>query len=545
MTENFTSPNQITKKFKVTDELSVIHRADRMPKVIPATGAKVFAKYSNVILTLGKAVMTDHISITYATNEMNYYVKIYVQDVLKLDLLENKISCMLEKKIEIPGVCWPIDIIVDNQKIFVGVLLPISEGIQLTRSVLNGANGLSQCFPKWNRQDLCKLTITLLDSIMEIHNSGLLFGCLNPASIYIKNENSVYFVDVDCWQVEGYPALSQNQTFTPPERLKQSTDQLLYTMDEENYQIAVLTFMILMPGKFPYAKRKSADRKESIINMAFPFSMGGEMRKSEDAERPAGIWRIVWDHLPYTICEAFYNTFHYGGKYSVPGSRLKAIDWNKLVKNYGRSLEKNNTVDSNRTFPKTFRRDIKRTFVICDICGEEHPDFYFLHSIRVQQEKVDIWQRGYKVCIPCARDQSDMSFECECCGRQFYYTNRTKILHEIGINEFNFKKQRWCWKCKNQTIRCTRCGQEVPLYRIKEFEDRRRNMKLNVCQNCFTDLIEQAKQEQVEWRNSVAKWERCRCCGRNFPITNGEMSFYKRKEYILPMRCPSCRRDKN
>lgn len=531
-----------SRPFKLIANPASVERSVRSPNRVPTAGERVITKYNGIVLYLKEALMTDHISITYATNHVDFFAKIYIVDVLRLDMLENKANRMLRGKIDISGVCWPIDILNDNNGYFVGILVPASRGVQLTRSIFNGATGLSQFFPQWNKIDLCVLTVTILDKIQKMHDLGLLFGCINPASIYIAGTQDVYFVDTDSWQVEGYPALSHNQTFTPPELLRDNKTLLIYTMDQENYQIAVLAFMLMMPGKFPYTKGKNADERDSIIDMAFPFSVGGGMRRSRDAERPSGIWRIVWDHLPYQMCDGFYNTFHSNGKYAQPGYRLDTTKWIKMTKDFNDTLMTSNGAGSRSMFPRTFRRDGKRVFVRCKICGQEHPDYYFIHSIHVQQEKIDIWERGYRICLPCASDQSNMSFRCECCGRQFYYTNRTKVLHEIGKSDFDFKKQRWCKDCKKRTIKCGHCGQEVPIYQMREFEDRLRNLRTSVCGNCFKELIEKSKQEKEAWKNSVGRWVSCRSCGRSFSITNGEIEYFSRKGYNLPTRCPNCRK---
>ena len=531
-----------SRPFKLIANPASVERSVRSPNRVPTAGEREITKYNGIVLYLKEALMTDHISITYATNHVDFFAKIYIVDVLRLDMLENKANRMLREKIDIPGVCWPIDILNDNNGYFVGILVPASRGVQLTRSIFNGATGLSQFFPQWNKIDLCVLTVTILDKIQKMHDLGLLFGCINPASIYIAGTQDVYFVDTDSWQVEGYPALSHNQTFTPPELLRDNKTLLIYTMDQENYQIAVLAFMLMMPGKFPYTKGKNADERDSIIDKAFPFSVGGGMRRSRDAERPSGIWRIVWDHLPYQMCDGFYNTFHSNGKYAQPGYRLDTTKWIKMTKDFNDTLMTSNGAGSRSMFPRTFRRDGKRVFVRCKICGQEHPDYYFIHSIHVQQEKIDIWERGYRICLPCASDQSNMSFRCECCGRQFYYTNRTKVLHEIGKSDFDFKKQRWCKDCKKRTIKCGHCGQEVPIYQMREFEDRLRNLRTSVCSNCFKELIEKSKQEKEAWKNSVGRWVSCRSCGRSFSITNGEIEYFSRKGYNLPTRCPNCRK---
>lgn len=298
----------------------------------------------------------------------------------------------------------------------------------------------------------------------------------------------------------------------------------------------------MMPGKFPYTKGKKVDERNSIVDMAFPFSVGGGMRRSKDAERPSGIWRIVWDHLSYKMCDGFYNTFHSSGKYARLGNRLKVADWLKITSEFANDLANPNREESRSMFPRTFRHDGKREFTRCNICGQEHPNFYFVHNIYVQKEKIDIWGRGYRICIPCAGDQSDVSFKCECCGRQFYYTNRTKVLHEIGKSDFDFKKQRWCRDCKKRTMRCGHCGQEIPIYQLKEFEDRLRKQKKNVCGSCFKELIEKSRQEKEVWKNSVARRESCCNCGRSFTITNGEIEYLSKKRYNFPTRCPECRK---
>ncbi len=528
--------------FKLTTELVSINSVVNATSSVPTNGERVIAECCRTVFYLKDAMMTDHTSITYATNDSGFFAKIYTLKSLRIDIWENKARRMIKGKVEIPGVCWPVDILKNDIGEFVGILVPASKGIQLTRSVLNGVTGLFQYFPRWDRQDLCTLAITILDKICSMHNYGLYFGCINPATIYVEKPDEVYFVDTDCWQIEGYPAISRNQTFTPPELLRDDYPRLLYTADQENYQVALLTFMLMMPGKFPYAKSKGTDERISIINMTFPFGIGG-MRRSVDAERPSGIWRIVWDHLPYRMCEAFFNTFNPNGKYAVPNKRLKAKDWLNIVRDFNRSLSTLDKSDSCNIFPKTFRRDNKRIFVRCKHCGQEHPNFYFMHNVQVHKETINIWERGYRICLPCANDKSAVHFKCECCGREFYYTNRTKIVHDIGKMDFNWYDQRWCRDCKKRTTKCGNCGREVPIYQMREFEDKLRNLKVNVCGECFKIKLNDAKREREKWNNDIYMWRSCsnRYCGCRFPITNGEVEFYKKKGLNLPTRCPKCR----
>lgn len=508
-----------------------------IPSSIPASGSQVISPESCETYTLAKPVMTDHSSITYTTNRPDMFAKIYTKKALQIDLFENKASRMIRENVNISGVCWPKAKLTNTSGQFVGILVPASKGVQLNRSILSGNSGIKQFFPTWNKKDVCRVAHTILDTICKLHRLGVRFGCLNPASIYVVDTNEVYFVDADNWQVEGFPTLSRNVTFTPPELLSENQKPHLFTIDEENYQIALLTFMIMMPGKYPYAKRRNNNELESIQDMSFPFSVGGDMRRSADSERPSGVWQIIWDHLPYRMCNSFYNSFHANGKFSKPGTRLRDFEWLNIVDEFLNNLMLDKNAESRELIPTTFRHDGKRTFARCKVCGKEHPDFYFLRSIRIQNEKINVWDRGYRVCLPCAVDQSDVSFTCKSCGRTFYYTNRTKLMHEIGKLNFDWNNQKWCHNCKKHSIKCSKCGVEVPVYQIKEFTDKRRNLTKSVCGNCFSELLSNEKQ----WKETIYQTLRCRQCGRVFNITNGEAEYFEQRGMNLPSRCPACR----
>lgn len=528
------------KAFQWTDQMVKISKRPS-PSRVPGQGETVIANSNKSKVSLLKPLMSNHNSVTYSTSNGDYCAKIYTAVNLQIDIWENKADRMIKEQIKIPGVCWPVDKLMNENGQFVGILVPTAKGTQLTRSVFNGATGMNQAFPVWKREDLCTLADTILSRVMQMHKAGIYFGCLNPATIYIVSPKEVYFVDSDSWQMEGYPSVSRNRTFTPPELIKSGSKQAFFTPDQEYYQIALLIFMIMMPGKFPYALRKSNSEEDSIAEKSFAFGIGGDMRRSRDAERPQGVWRIVWDHLPYSMCNLFYNTFHANGKNSAPGTRPNDYEWKKAVNGYLKELESNNSGDSHSIFPKTFRRDGKRVFARCSICGQEHPEFYFLKNLYVNKQKVDVWAMGYRICLPCAEDKSDVSFTCECCDRKYFYTNRTKLMHAIGKSEFGWANQKWCGSCKKRTTRCSGCGKEIPIYQMREFTDKKRNLTRTVCSECFGNLVNQAKREQEAWNNSAYTYGRCRNCGRSFTITNGEAEFFRKKGFALPTKCPNCR----
>ena len=473
-----------------------IGRAAMPVMTVPGRGDVVTAAGSARQLTLLEPVMTDHSSITYRTDDSALFAKLYTPQALRIDLFENKARRMVASKVQIPGVCWPVDTLSNCSGAFVGILVPASRGVQLSRSVLSGSSGISQHFPDWDKRDICAVALTILRTYNAVRATGALMGCFNPASVYIESTKKVYFVDTDAWQIEGYPVLSRNLTFTPPELLGSTEKLHMYTPDEDNYQAALLAFMLMLPGKYPYAKRRRRNEDDGVRAMSFPFSVSMDKKRSADSERPSGAWQIVWDHLPYRMCVNFYNTFHREGENARPGTRLPSGSWISQIEQFAKYLQTEEGAQSRPLFPRTFRRDPKRTFIRCGICGREHPSFYFLRRIRVQGELIDIWDRGYRVCLPCAVDKSNdpaAQFTCKNCNTTFYYTNRTKIMHDIGKLNFDWTNQKWCHTCKKQKAPCSKCGNEFPVFRLREFYDKQRNLYRTVCGDCFGDLVEDAK----------------------------------------------------
>lgn len=532
------------KAFAQKTDIVTIEKVSGIPVPAPTSGAVLTAELKNGTCRLCEPIMTDHTSITYKTDIDGFYAKIYTQRARELDVFENKARVMLREKVEIKGVCWPVDILTDEDGHFLGILVPASRGVQLTRSVLGGEAKLRQNFPSWNKIDLCTLAHTMIDTIKKVHRLGVRFGCFNPSSVYLRSPEEVYFVDCDAWQIEGYPVMSKNVTFTPPELIDEMNTPRLYNQDEENYQTALLFFMIMLPGKYPYAKQKSEEEFEGIRERSFPFSAGGGMRRVQDSEKPSGAWQIVWDHLPIEMRRCMYKTFHPKGEYAQPGTRLKEGVWIKLADKFKDELMKEENALSRELFPYTFRRYGERRFVRCDICGREHPDFYFLKNIYINGEKVNIEEKGYRVCLPCAVDQSRDSFICKCCGKEFFYNNRTSVMHRIGKDDYDWRDQKWCSDCKKRTVKCVNCGKEVPINQIRDFNDKQFNTQRRVCSSCFTELVEEDKRRREEakrWREAAYDIRMCRECGRSFIITNAEYEYFTQRRLHLPTRCRDCR----
>lgn len=91
-------------------------------------------------------------------------------------------------------------------------------------------------------------------------------------------------------------------------------------------------------------------------------------------------------------------------------------------------------------------------------------------------------------------------------------------------------EQGMCKSClkKGEIYHCSHCGKEMV---YTNYAKKIRKVKRHtMCPDCYSHM------------NEVAYTEYCSDCGTAFPITNGELEFYKKKGYEAPKRCKPCRK---
>ncbi len=466
-------------------------------------GAQVFDAQKKAY-RLVKRVAVNSSSVTYSTDEKGIWVKLYEPRALTT-FTQAKIQCMLSQNIECSGLCWPRSIVVDAAGNFRGYTLQAFRGTSMHLCVFKRA-GLEAHFPSWTRADLCDLATTILKKIRYMHSRNILFGCLNPAAIIIHSKDEVYFADADQYQIEGFPCTTFNRSFTAPELL----DKKAYfaTKATENFAVAELVFMLMMPGKTPYATGTDDSPVELIKQGRFPYTNG----PASGYHTLPSIWRFMWSHLD-SLKGCFYNVFRKGGKYSLPGDRKDAGYWEASVGHYKAYLEKPENRDSLKIYPTSFKRNPGETFYRCRYCGTEHPRYFFKNE----------YFNEFRICNSCLEKRSDVFFKCVDCGRTFYYSNNTALFHRMKKEQdAAWKDQKHCSDCKNKKLPCRRCGRETPLYQLKN----------GMCRDC-----------NQERKKQVYVTKPCRNCGRPFDITVGDHEHYLEKGWSDPTKCEACRKN--
>lgn len=292
----------------------------------------------------------------------DYVAKIYARSKL-IDTKIEKLKLMMSKSIALRGVCFPVAIIKNEKKEPVGFLMPRAKGVELGKSVFM-PKLLQQKFPSWTRRDTIQLCITILEKIEHLNDRGIILGDINGQNILVVSPTEVYFVDCDSYQIGNYPCPAGTVHFTPPEAQGKDYSTFLRTQAMENFAIATLLFMIMLPGKSPYASVGGASPAENIRNGAFVYN-------SDNSKVPPGKWGFIWSHMSYDTKQAFVDTFRSTGAHFAPDKRLNATSWLEVFRKYQNDIELMVTSDPMVVDIFPTRLKMKR----CKNCGKMYaPD---------------------------------------------------------------------------------------------------------------------------------------------------------------------------
>lgn len=263
----------------------------------------------------------------YRTELQGYVAKIYKPEKITR-LRYEKIKLMLTKDIDCEGVCFPLAMILNQRDEFVGYLMKAASGRDLGKSVFMPIL-LKKYFPRWNKIDTVQLCVTILKKLKYLHDRNVILGDINPYNILVVSPTEIYFVDTDSYQVEGFICPVGMPLFTAPE-LQNQKEYGLRTLGNENFAVATLLFMIMHPGKPPYAMQDGVGIKENIISGEFSYPLG----ERKTGKVPKGPWRYCWSHLTYQIKSTFYETFWRDGTLHGEKKRPGTGAWLRLFEYY-------------------------------------------------------------------------------------------------------------------------------------------------------------------------------------------------------------------
>lgn len=338
-------------------------------RTLPAEGSRVSWASANESGTfiLGALLGAGGEGSVYE-GQRSTVVKILDKDHLTQHRKE-KINLLVQREIRATGICAPSAVVHNESGEFVGYAMPRAEGKEFQRTIFNPKR-FREAFPEWKKKDLVDVCLAFLEEVTYLHSKNILLGDINPKNLMVDDKRRVFIIDADSWQLEGYPCPVGTPMFTAPSLLGASYSERLRTLEDENFAIATMLFMILITGQFPYMRKGTDGDMVKLIkegNFAFQYE------NRNDRNQPDGDWKFMWSHVHKPVKDMFWHTFHKDGRRYR--KRPDASEWLAVFKDYQAFLKGTTNFDpmSNDVYPirnKAFRPDTP--IVDCPRCRRAH-----------------------------------------------------------------------------------------------------------------------------------------------------------------------------
>lgn len=266
---------------------------------------------------------------------------------------KRKVEFMIQNKPQILTgasfiICWPIDMIFDKKKNFVGFIMPIAFPNHEKLYALTSLNlpkvpknlSIDPNWTKFNRTTLIgfekrlKLCVNIAIAVNEIHSSNkYAFVDLKPDNILITNEGKICITDVDSFQISNnnsvlYHAEVATQEYAPPESINQNPSSSFISEHWDRFSLAICFYEILI-GLNPFAGTSDGQYAkfttvgEKIQNGLFVHGS----KKSYISEIPPPHDNFL--NLPLTIKSLIINAFEIG--HTNPQARPSAEEWGQAI----------------------------------------------------------------------------------------------------------------------------------------------------------------------------------------------------------------------
>lgn len=314
-----------------------------LPQVTPpGEGDTVKLGLSGPSIKLGKQLGAGGEGQVYELVGDGRVAKIYHADQLSANRIA-KLQLMASREVSRRGICWPEQLVYASNGAAVGYVMQRAHGHPLQKSLFVKPL-LGQRFPQWQRQNLVNVCISFLEHLQYLHALNVLVGDINPMNVLVDGDGtSVFIVDADSFQVEGFPCPVGTVNFSPPNLQHKNFKSILRTEDDELFAVATMLFMVVVPGKPPYSQQGGESPENNIVDANFPYPLGDDHKGRNVSPGP---WRYIWSHLPYKLKELFHKAFR-------ENQRIAISEWIDALRAYQNDLGKGYL--SNDIFPAGFK----------------------------------------------------------------------------------------------------------------------------------------------------------------------------------------------
>lgn len=241
--------------------------------------------------------------IVYAIND-ELVAKIFSKERLTKTRIE-KISMMVEKRINDFCICWPIAEVKNKTNDIVGYTMKRCNGKPIS-TLYRGPIVTQQLYPNFKIDSAVVITIRILNKIKKLHDNNVLLGDINDRNFLIDNLDEVFLIDTDSYQLEDYSCDVGTVGYIAPELKEGILSTTLRTFEDESYGVAVFIFRTLMQGFFPFAQvGQDEDYVKLIKKQQFPYSMNVKKTK----KKVPSLAYEIWEQFSPLLMRMFINTF--------------------------------------------------------------------------------------------------------------------------------------------------------------------------------------------------------------------------------------------
>jgi serine/threonine protein kinase len=424
-------------------------------------------------LVLGERISRGKEGSVYAVeDEPNLVAKIFKKGKVTSHRKE-KVELMVQRELWLPGISFPESELTCDDN-FVGFTMRRAQDANVLNDTIFIPQELERLYPGWTRRDLVDICLSFLKRVKSLHELNIIIGDINPNNVMLGNQKDAWIIDMDSVQVDGYPCPVGWDEFTAPEIL--GGVQGLRTMEHENFAVAVMLFMIMMTGTFPYENSGSDDTIQNIKSGLFPYGFAG---KSERDLQPPLRWLYVWSHLSRQLKGLFWNSFHKNGSRYQPDKRVSVEEWIDAFESFKKNLSYRHVdPQSLEIFPIRRKAERGAELLDCPKCGGKK--FIAQNSAGEDLDKKFLTPSACNECLP----------NCESCG-----VPREPDALRGGL----------CWSCRGTDVEANE--------RAKRGEDR-----LSAQEQRAARDAERARRESLDFNRL------CERCGKPY-ITLGEIDW--------------------
>lgn len=424
-------------------------------------------------LVLGERISRGKEGSVYAIDgEPHLVAKVFKKGKVTTHRKE-KVELMIQHEVWLPGICFP-ESALSYEGEFVGFTMRRAQDAHVLNDTIFIPQELDRLYPGWTRRDLVDVCLSFLKRVKSLHDLNILIGDINPNNVMLGKQKDAWIIDIDSVQVEGYPCPVGWDEFTAPEIL--GGVRGLRSAEHEYFAIAVLLFMIMMTGTFPYENSGSDDTVQNIKSGLFPYGFDG---RSERDQQPPLRWLYVWSHLSRQLKELFWNSFHRDGSRYHPENRVTVDEWIRAFQGFKKTLSYPDVdPQSLAIFPIRRKAERGAKLLDCPACGGDR----LIAQYRSSDDEDWVTPSMCNECLP----------SCRSCGE-----SREPDSLEAGI----------CWPCRRTDVETAeRAEREAErarreAERVKREAERARRESLDptrLCERCGKPYITLGA---IDWLN--------------------------------------------